>query len=414
MHIGFIATRLHGTDGVTLEVEKWANILTKLGHEIYYCAGELGGFAEHGTLIPELHFADQTVFALSKRAFGAYPEPDGDALADLIYSRADEMRAPLRSFIRSNKLDLIIVQNALTIPMNLPLGVSLTGLIAELGIDTIGHHHDFFWERQRYQTNVILELLDTAFPAKLPNIQHVTINSIAKKRLKARRGIESLVIPNVFDFATQPPQFDDYSRQFRSSLNLQEGELFILQPTRVVQRKGIEMSIEIVKQMEHGKPKLFISHRSDDEGLAYWRWLKREASVMGVEVQLIDHLIGSERATLNGHKIYSLWDAYLNTDLITYPSLYEGFGNALLEAIYFKKPTVVNCYPVYNADIKPLGFEFIELNGFVDENSIQDARLILDSPEEVSRITEKNFKIAQEHFSLEVLETKLKDLLSNF
>ena len=157
MRIGFIATRLHGTDGVTLEVEKWAKILSGLGHEIYYCAGELGGYAKDGVLIPELHFADQTVFALSQRAFGYDPEEDGDVLADQIYSRADEMRAPLRSFIRSNHLDLIIVQNALTIPMNLPLGVSLTGIIAELGIDTIAHHHDFFWERQRYQTNAILD-----------------------------------------------------------------------------------------------------------------------------------------------------------------------------------------------------------------------------------------------------------------
>jgi glycosyltransferase involved in cell wall biosynthesis len=413
MRIGFIATRLQGTDGVTLEVEKWAKILTKLGHEIYYCAGELGGFAEDGTLIPELHFADQTVYALSQRAFGANPEPDGDALADQIYSRADEMRAPLRSFIRSNKLDLIIVQNALTIPMNLPLGVSLTGLIAELGIDTIAHHHDFFWERQRYQTNVILDLLDTAFPAKLPNIQHVTINSIAKTRLKARRGIESIVIPNMLDFATQPPKFDDYNKQMRSSLNLQDEELFILQPTRVVQRKGIEMAIDIVKHLDHGKSKLLISHRSDDEGLTYWKWLKREASVMGVEVQLIDHLIGPERESLNDHKIYSLWDAYINADLITYPSLYEGFGNALLEAIYFKKPTVVNCYPVYNADIKPLGFEFIELNGFVDEKNVEKVKLLLDSPGEIQRITEKNFKIAQDHFSFAVLESKLKDLLSN-
>jgi hypothetical protein len=89
-----------------------------------------------------LHFTDQTVYALSQRAFGGSSEQDGDALADQIYSRADEMRAPLRNFIRSNHLDLIIVQNALTIPMNLPLGVSLTGLIAELGIDTIAHHHE--------------------------------------------------------------------------------------------------------------------------------------------------------------------------------------------------------------------------------------------------------------------------------
>jgi glycosyltransferase involved in cell wall biosynthesis len=324
------------------------------------------------------------------------------------------MRAPLRSFIRSNHLDLIIVQNALTIPMNLPLGVSLTGIIAELGIDTIAHHHDFFWERQRYQTNAILDLLDTAFPAKLPNIQHVTINSIAKARLSARRGISSIVIPNVLDFATPPPKIDNFNQEFRSDLGLHKDDLFILQPTRVVQRKGIEMSIEIVKRLDLAKPQLFISHRSDDEGLSYWRWLKREASVMGVDVQLIDHLIGPNRGTINGHKIYSLWDAYLNTDLITYPSLYEGFGNALLESIYVKKLTILNRYPVYNADIKPIGFKFVELDGFVNEKSIQEISRLMNSPEEVRIITEKNFQLAQEHFSLEVLEAKLKDLLSNF
>lgn len=414
MRIGFIATRLHGTDGVTLEVEKWAKVLSKLGHEIYYCAGELGGYTKDGTLIPELHFADQTVYALSQRAFGYDPEEDGDALADQIYSRADEMRAPLRSFIRSNHLDLIIVQNALTIPMNLPLGVSLTGIIAELGIDTIAHHHDFFWERQRYQTNAIVDLLDTAFPAKLPNIQHVTINSIAKARLKARRGISSIVIPNVLDFDTPPPIIDRFNQDFRSDLGLQKDDLFILQPTRIVQRKGIEMSIEIVNRLDLSKPQLFISHRSDDEGLSYWRWLKREASVMGVDVKMIDHLIGPNRGTINEHKIYSLWDAYLNTDLITYPSLYEGFGNAILESIYVKKLTVLNRYPVYNADIKPLGFKFIELDGFVNEKSVQEIRQLLNSPDEVRKTTEKNYQLAQEHFSLEVLEANLKDLLSNF
>jgi glycosyltransferase involved in cell wall biosynthesis len=414
MRIGFIATRLHGTDGVTLEVEKWARVLTKLGHEIYYCAGELGGYAKEGTLIPELHFADQTVFALSQRAFGGTPEQDGDALADQIYSRADEMRAPLRSFIRSNHLDLIIVQNALTIPMNLPMGVSLTGLIAELGIDTIAHHHDFFWERQRYQTNVIIDLLDTAFPAKLPNIQHVTINSIAKTRLNARRGISSVVIPNVLDFSLPSPQLDEFNKDFRSDIGLEKNELLILQPTRVIQRKGIEMAIDFVKRLDLDNPHLFITHRADDEGLSYWRWLKREASVMNVDIQLIDHVIGAKRGKINGHKLYSLWDAYINTDLVTYPSLYEGFGNALLEAIFVKKLAVINRYPVYNADIKPLGFEFIELDGFVNENSIQEVRDLLASPDKVREITEKNYQLALEHFSMEVLEKEIKELIANF
>jgi glycosyltransferase involved in cell wall biosynthesis len=414
MRIGFISTRLNGTDGVSLEVEKWAKVLRRMGHDLFYCAGELGGYASGGTLIPQLHFEHQSIVILSHHAFDESSEADGDKLIDAIYAQADEIRPPLRHFIRSNHLDLIIVQNALTIPMNLPLGVCLTGLIAELGINTIGHHHDFFWERQRYQTNSILDLLDTTFPAKLPTIQHVTINSIAQERLRARRSIESIVIPNVHDFAAPPPEIDAYSRDFREAIGLTEGDLFVLQPTRVIQRKGVEMAIELVHRLELPNAVLFITHRAHDEGLDYWHWLKREAGVMRVDLNLIDHMIGIERSKIDGHKVYSLWDAYPHADLVTYPSTYEGFGNALLEAVYFGRLTVVNRYPVYNADIGPLGFEFIELNGFVDESAVARTRELLNDPGQVKAMAEKNYAIAQDNFSLEILQRRLKEVLSSF
>jgi glycosyltransferase involved in cell wall biosynthesis len=414
MRIGFISTRLNGTDGVSLEVGKWAQVLRRLGHDLLYCAGELGGYAAGGTLIPELHFDHQSVVRLSQRAFGEGVETDGEKVCDEIYVAADKIRAPLRHFIRSNRLDLIIVQNALTIPMNLPLGVCLTGLIAELGINTIAHHHDFFWERQRYQTNTILDLLDTTFPAKLPTIQHVTINSIAQERLKARRGIDSIVIPNVHDFTKPAPGIDAYNRDFREALGLAEDDLFVLQPTRVIQRKGIEMAIELVHRLELPNAHLYITHRAHDEGLSYWHWLKREAGVMRVDLRLIDHMIGTERSKIDGHKIYSLWDVYPHADLITYPSTYEGFGNALLEAIYFKRLVVVNRYPVYNADIEPLGFEFIELDGFVDEVAVEKTRELLNDPERVKAMAEKNYELARAHFSLEILERKVNEVLANF
>jgi len=414
MHIGIISTRLNGTDGVSLEVEKWVRVLRRMGHEMFFCAGELGGYASGGTLIPQLHFDHQSIIAFSQRAFGEGKEPDGEKLVDEIYVSADEIRGPLRNFIRSNRLDLLVVENALTIPMNLPLGITLTGLIAELGINTIAHHHDFFWERQRYQSNSILDLLDTAFPAKLPTIHHVSINSIAQRRLKDRRGIDSIVIPNVHDFATPPPGIDNYNQDFRKALGLNDDDLFILQPTRVIQRKGIEMAIELVNRLDLPQARLFITHRAHDEGLEYWHWLKREAGVMGVDLRLIDHLIGTERAKANGHKIYSLWDAYPYADLVTYPSTYEGFGNALLEAIYFKRLTVVNRYPVYNADIGSLGFDFIELDGFVDDGAVERTRELLKDPATVADMVEKNYQIAQDNFSLEVLGQKLKELIAQF
>jgi glycosyltransferase involved in cell wall biosynthesis len=412
MRIGFVSTRLNGVDGVSLEVEKWARVFQRLGHEVFYCAGELGGYAHDGTLIPSLHFEHQEIRSLSLRAFGNGDEPPApETLADEIYEMADSMRAPLRRFIRGHKLDLLVAQNALTIPMNLPLGVCLTGLIAELGLPTLAHHHDFHWERERYQGRALQDLLDITFPAQLPSIRHVTINSIAQRRLQARRGIDSVVIPNVHDFAAPPPGIDDYNRDLRTDLGVAPDEPFIVQPTRVIRRKNIEAAIELVKRLELPQPRLFITHSAEDEGQNYLQWLRREAAVMGVDLQVIDHLVAAERRKINDHKVYSLWDVYPHADLITYPSVYEGFGNALLEAVYFKKPVVVNRYPVYNSDIRPLGFDFIELDGFVDDAAVEKTRRLLSDPDAARAAAEQNYAVAQEHFSLEVLESMLVGLL---
>jgi hypothetical protein len=40
-HIGFISTRISGTDGVSLEIEKWAAIMESVRLKCFYFAGEL-------------------------------------------------------------------------------------------------------------------------------------------------------------------------------------------------------------------------------------------------------------------------------------------------------------------------------------------------------------------------------------
>ncbi len=414
MRIGILSTRLAGTDGVSLEVEKWVRVLAGMGHEIFYCAGELDGYAAGGTLIPEMHFAHPKILALSRRAFEDADRTDPAPLLDQIHQLAEQLRKPLRDFIRTHALDLIIVQNALAIPMNLPLGVCLAELIQELDIPAIAHGHDFYWERERYQSNRILDLLDRAFPPSLPSLQHVTINTIARDRLQDRRHIESTIIPNVFDFSRPPGGVDAYSRDLRQALGLQAQAPLILQPTRVIRRKGIELAITLVKRLSLAQPDLFIPHSASDEGLNYWHWLEREARLMGVRLHLIDQLVSTSRLKRGGRKMYSLWDIYPHADLVTYPSLYEGFGNALLEAVYFRLPVVVNRYPVYNADIKPLGFEFIELDGFVDDHSVSAVQDLLADPQDSREVLDQNYNIAREHFSLEVLESKLRTVLGSF
>ena len=61
----------------------------------------------------------------------------------------------------------------------------------------------------------------------------------------------------------------------------------ILQPTRIVQRKGIEWAIDLVKGLRSDCNKLVISHEAGDEGLEYAEWLKDYACEFGVDLRLV-------------------------------------------------------------------------------------------------------------------------------
>jgi glycosyltransferase involved in cell wall biosynthesis len=106
-----------------------------------------------------------------------------------------------------------------------------------------------------------------------------------------------------------------------------------------------------------------------------------------------------------------LTEAYLAADLIAYPSLYEGFGNALLEAVFFGKPVFVNRYPVYEADIRPLGFRFVEIDGAVTDETVEGVRALLADPAQQEADAEHNFAIGQAHLGYDRLEQGLAELL---
>jgi glycosyltransferase involved in cell wall biosynthesis len=74
---------------------------------------------------------------------------------------------------------------------------------------------------------------------------------------------------------------------------------------------------------------------------------------------------------------FSLWEVYQAADFITYPSLYEGFGNAFLEAIYFNKPILVNRYKIFVHDIEPKGFELVTMDGVLTGDVVKKIQKIV-------------------------------------
>lgn len=410
-HIGFISTRFKGTDGVSLETEKWTHVLEHLGHTYYYLSGASDRPPERSRIVPEALFTHPDVRNIYDTAFSQRTRPQ--KTTRLLYQLREHLKEHIYAFVRDFDLELLIAENALTIPMNLPLGLALTEFIAETSFPTIAHHHNFFWERKRFLVNCVWDYLNMAFPPHLPSIRHVVINSSGANQLSLRTGISSLLIPNVMDFDDPPPLPDDYTRDLRVALGIAGDEYFFLQPTRVVQRKGIEHAIELVNRLG-AKARLVISHATGDEGDDYEQRVRQFADLLDVRTNFVSDVIKDQRGrTPDGRKIYTLGDVYPYADLVTYPSDIEGFGNAFLEAIYYRRPIVVNNYSIFDIDIKPKGFRVIEFDGYITHETVRRVLQVLRDQRLAQEITEYNYELGKRHYSYAVLERRLQTLITD-
>jgi len=411
--IGFVSTRFSGTDGVSLESAKWAKVFWDHRHVSYWYAGKLDRDPSVSMLVPEAYFYDRENVWINERVFGIRQRLP--AVTRKILEVADHLKNTLYEFVTKFEIDILVVENALCIPMHIPLGVALTQFIAETATPTIAHHHDFYWERPRFLVNAVSDFLGMAFPPTLPSIEHVTINSAAQGELAWRKGVPSVLVPNVLDFENPPPQVD--STEFRRRIGLDENDIMILQPTRVVPRKGIEHSIALVSQLKEPRCKLVVSHESGDEGLEYHDALVELAEQSGVDLRFVHTQLcpsGDTPAGPTGTTVASLAEVYAAADLITYPSLYEGFGNALLEAFYYRKPVVVNRYAIFISDIEPKGFKVIAMNGFLTRTVLEHVRKVIGDPAYREEMVNHNYELGKAFFSYSVLRRKLRALVTAF
>lgn len=412
LSFGFVSTRFAGTDGVSLETQKWVDVLKAKGCKVYYMAGNLDTDPEISHLAVKALFQHKEILEVQHALF--VEKRRSREVSRRIQSLKEDLRDEIDKFHRRFGFDILIIENALAIPVNIPLGLALAEFIVESQIPTIAHHHDFYWERQRFHSFAAMDYFRWAFPPVQPNIQHVVINSLAGEALARRTGASWTLIPNVMDFKSVPPGIDSYNSDFRSEIGLDESSCLILQPTRVVSRKGIETSIEMVSRLNQPNCALVIPHEAGDEGFAYQKRIEEYAKFMGVDLRIISDNIGKSRGEgKDGRKLYTLWDVYPHADLVTYPSIYEGYGNAFVEAIYFRKPILVNRYSIFEADIEPKGFDVITFESYITEETIEEIRQVLNDPDRLAKMAETNYMLGWRYLSYEMLEEKIEALLIN-
>lgn len=447
MNILMTHFRVGETDGVSLEMDKWKLQLEKMGHNVAYLAGSSGN--SDAIIIDELDFRTEKNKMFFNNCYRKLTDfKNNKEFIDAIEEYSDSISEKIIEIITKNKIELIIPNNVLSLGLSIPIGVAFAKAIDRTDVNVLCHHHDFHWEREIYKNTtspMIENYLNKYFPYDSNRVRHVVINEIAKSEIKARKNIDAIVVPNVFDYSQPLWEKDNFNCDLRQRLGILDNDIVILQATRIADRKAIEIAIDFVCELNNNKKalvnkKLYNGKEFGSNSEIYfvlagleemeedrYRKLIHKMEINNIKYILANNYFEHSRSINNHDKKYSLWDAYTICDMVTYPSILEGWGNQFLEAIFAKKPQVIFEYPVYKTDIEHFNFNVISLgdkykvdnnNLFYVEDTIikkacTDAIEILSNKDLYKAATEENFNIAKEQLSYEKLYEILYKLVSN-
>lgn len=431
MEIALLHYRGGLMDGVSLEMEKWKKVLERMGHTVDIVAGNDNSGVD--VCINQIGFDTKEHKLINKNAFEKLTDFTEDELINFIKIKSDEV---LEAFEKKlNKYNVIIPNNIWSLGAYLPAAIGLKKY-ADLHPEKefIAHHHDFWWEREYFlntELEKIKELLIKYCPPAGNNIKHMVINTIAKEELYKRKKVSSMVVPNVMDFYNPIKIDNELNKKIRKQFDISPGSIVFLQATRITRRKAIELAIDLIEKFNlkvkkyeglnlyngekfDGNVYLAFSGMCEDD--KYRDELYEKAKKLNVEI--IDMYNSVEKG------IWSFWDLYSISDIITYPSILEGWGNQLLEAIIVKKPVILFEYEIFLSDIKSSGLEYINLGNKYTKNKnlveITDEVLeraaaesieILFDKKKYYDIVNKNFEIGEKNFSFETLEKIIEKIL---
>jgi glycosyltransferase involved in cell wall biosynthesis len=240
--------------------------------------------------------------------------------ASALVSLGHEVEVFTRHEWKATQWDVVIVHNVFTMPFDLAWTQELIKLTeTRPDIRWVNWVHDVRWA------------------AKVPQAVHVAVSEHRRSEYAKHTSEPIHVIPNGCDAKAVLGLEDRIA-----ALKLEKAGLVLLQPTRFVRRKNIEMGLRVLAELPEA---IYLVTAAPDphqkDGVKYFRELKRLAKELGVSKRV---LFLGEKAVLSDDEVRS---QYQMADALFFPSTQEGYGLPLIEAALHQVPVFCSDIPAH-------------------------------------------------------------------
>lgn len=471
LNVGILHSLIGKNDGVSIVIDQTVNAMVK---KMGISLGNIYFLAAHTS--PRFNAETNDIFwhknAIHKKIIKTFSAEAPPGLDKEIHEKALYAKKVIKDFVDKYEIDLLIAHNT-SHPYNFITAVGLGYYLDELRSHNIIWPNVLVWWHDSYYEREIFKNANPVIEKYLKYLPGIHVDGIAfinktqielgkrwfrnynGRRLDSFFRERAIVVPNTseisWDWQNKDwnsgelvfPEQDNYNDSFFRDVGLiselknrnmtMDDAVILLQHTRVVPRKRIEVAIDLAfelekKYLDKNEKKcvtLLVSGHSGDEQFQYKRFLRnyfKEKLIRKPDSNVVlifgENVILSHRDIIVDKKYYKFAEipsvCAAKGAIGTFFSEVEGYGNNLLEMMSFGLPVLINRYEVYKKEIQKLDFQLPYIdNCELNDKLVDEAYKLLSDHVYRNQMIKHNLEVLFRKLSHDIIAKKLSPLIVN-
>ena len=406
MNIGIILPEIGGFSSISLEFLKWHKVMTDLGHNVFIMTGKSRSFLNNVTVMSDIFPENDYNLNFSSKLF-ELTDQDNTEINEF-EQLSFRIEAILNNWVETNALDLLIVENYFSIPINLPVTYALFILFQKISIKKIVKHHDAFYRNNIEKlspSTFIKKIMLACFPVDGEGVFHISSNRLIKSYLKEKCNVDSIIIPYVINFKDAIQISELYSSTINDDFKINGSDKLLMNFSDLLPSTGFDQIFQLLENIQDDSFKIISVVREHRDYLDYFDYLNQKIDHLNLSSRIVlikeEHLLSNKLVDLD--YLFSFAKGILCLDQGV------GFGQPLHMGIRHKCPLLFCTQSQLDwLELSDLGCKLVNISEQLNDQDIVSINRHINMDVDWGEI---NYGLMKQYYSMNFLQYLVNGLL---